>query len=160
MNRIIACGLSLAASGGVLFAAPHAAAKGLSVSYCRKLEDGGSALFAAKERADGDLDFGLSHWTADGNNAGIVGVARRRGHEWLYRSMRFASEPGRPCVAHIRITPRGAVVVPEPLDACDGGQGAGAAVGVVRFPANAYAGPAPSDPKDLYETGLGPKCDR
>lgn len=150
---------SAAALCCALIPTPGASAGRLSVSYCRKLEGGGSVLFAAKERADGDLDFGLSHWMPDGDNAGLVGVAQRRGHEWIYRSMDFSSAPGRPCVAHIRVTPHGADVVPAPVDACDGGQGAGAAVGVVHFPASAYAGPSPSDPKDLYETGLGPKCD-
>lgn len=159
MSRTRTSGLG--ALCGVLFAAaPAASAAGVSVSYCEKLNDGGYALFAASERPDGDLAFGLAHWMADAQNAGLVGVAQRRRGEWIYQSMDWSSQPGRPCIAVIRISRHGARITPTPIDACDGGQGAGATVGDIRFPPSAYAGPSPKDPTDIYETGLGPKCDR
>jgi hypothetical protein len=73
--------------------------------------------------------------------------------------MERASKPGRPCVARIQVDGKaGARVTAEPLDACDGGQGHGASVGSVDFPAAAYGGPAPNDEPNVNEDDLGPIC--
>jgi hypothetical protein len=148
-------------AGASLFASGQVAAKPpLSVVYCKKFHGGGAAYLLARERPDGDLDFGFSNWMSNGHLAGIGGTARRVGSGWVYTSMDESSQPGRPCVAHIRIQgAKGARVAAAPLDSCDGNQGVGASVGAVDFPPGAYGGRPPKGSTSVNEDALGPKCD-
>jgi uncharacterized protein YecT (DUF1311 family) len=133
---------------------------GVDLLYCEKFKDGRAAYFIAKQRRDGDLDFSLSHWTSFGHRAAIGGVAQQRAGVWVYRSMRKASQLGRPCVARIAFGPGRALrITAQPPDSCDGNQGAGAALGDVRFSSKGYAGAAPPGEPNVAEADYGSRCD-
>jgi hypothetical protein len=161
MVKLKHCAYAASVAMASILASSAAVARPLvSVVYCQSDGLGGRSYFAAQERRDGSLGLSLSIWGADGHLASLIGVARPASGGWIYRSARESSKPGRPCIAEIRVDgAKGVRIKPKPIDACDGGQGYGATIGDVTFPAGAYAGHAPNDTPNVNEDDLGARCD-
>jgi len=132
--------LFLAVAGLLLGPRPAGSAAPESFVYCSK-QGGGAKVFAGREDVNGNLTFGISVWSPDGQNISVFGVATRHGAGWQYTDSLQAGSAVERCRLDItRGAGRAFRVVADPNATCESYGGVGAEIGTVRFPPTAYEG--------------------
>jgi hypothetical protein len=128
-----------------------------SFVYC--MNQGGAKILAGQVAANGDLRFGLSVWSSQGNNISVFGTAARQGQGWDYSDAMRAPTPDARC--HLTFTPaaEGAFVVqPDPAATCRSRGGANTEIDAQTFPHAALEGPVTTELRDSEAFQKAGRC--
>ncbi len=127
---------------------PAFAAADADFLYC-VTDNGNSEILAGRTAADGDLKFGVSVWSHEGQNISVFGIAGKTGGGWRFTEDPTAATPAQRCRLDISRDPDGTAHVASAPDAtCQSHGGVGASIGTLQFPRSAYAGPVTTELND------------
>jgi hypothetical protein len=116
--------------------------------YCVNTHPGGK-VFAAEKMGDGNLKFGLSLWSPEGNNIAEFGIASTSQSGWVYTKNMTASSPEARCQISINSNKNGIVVTANPTANCESDGGTNTAIESVSFPTSSYESPVTSQLDDF-----------
>jgi hypothetical protein len=159
VRKFAVCACAFGSGIGLFSCAPAKSAARYNAVYCMHNLDG-LKVFAGRIQPGGNLSFGISIWSRDGNNIGVFGVASHHGANWEYTNKMNASTAADRCKLDIVLQSDGTPhLTADPTATCQSMGGHDTEIGSVQFPPSAYEGPVSTelnDPETFF--GKAGKC--